>query len=453
MLGNFIVEHVKSSQAAGVDDSASTLASVWNAYITSLCKLSLSYTATGPDTNIADDILLDGTTATTSSPTIDPTNKNLLLTKAQLSLSKMKELGISPDIYTMNSYLQALLESDQVPNNKIIEALIIYKEMQDHHRQTPTRESGVSVKPKPDRYTFSILSTALGRYGYTDLALELYRSSSGSVSEVEETTTGTGSTETLIDVAVVNSLLRAEASGVRPMRTVQLFCELFNVTLPWSSSSSSGTSTTGQQQSTTRKMTSSSVVSSSSQQRAIPVPAPDVITFTLLFAAMANSIKYDIKSHKLYDTPYSPPSPPTAVTSSTSNSRSVSSSSRKTSGSQQTGSSASSVLQQTGLVTSKDGDRFYEQNTNYKESVQSLSPVVTTPTTRTQPKPSSASTVDSGDFDLLLRSLYRYMRYFLCLTPDDMLVGVLKVVFQAHTKLTLQRKPGMQCFSVKYYIY
>ena len=391
---------------------------------------------------MVDDILSDETVRTTSTSTIDPTNKNLLLTKAQLSLTKMKELGVCPDIYTMNSYLQALLESDQTPNNKIIEALIIYKEMQEQPKQMQTREQGVSMKPKPDKYTFSILFTALGRYGYTDLALELFRSSSSSVSATEIEKLRTAETaETVIDVAVVNSLLRAEASGGRPMRTVQLFSELFNVTMP---------TTIGQQQPTTRKAMSSPVVSSSSQQqRAIPVPAPNVITFTILFAAMANSIKYDIKSYKLYDlpVPYSPQS------------QSPASSRRTTSSSQKLGdlsTSPVSVLYKTGLVPSKDGDRFYEQNIYYKESVQSvsLSPVATTRVSRQPPSPAAAVVdVDSGDFDLLLRSLYRYMRYFLCLTPDDMLVGVLKAVFQAHAKLTLQRKQGDLFVCMHYFIY
>eukprot|EP00596_Hydrurales_sp_CCMP1899_P005033 CAMPEP_0119043810 /NCGR_PEP_ID=MMETSP1177-20130426/26129_1 /TAXON_ID=2985 /ORGANISM="Ochromonas sp, Strain CCMP1899" /LENGTH=760 /DNA_ID=CAMNT_0007012765 /DNA_START=1106 /DNA_END=3388 /DNA_ORIENTATION=- len=125
----------------------------------------------------------------------DPQDRELFIKEAQYELINMEENKLKPDTATMNAFIQALCS--MLPA-RITDALLILRAMKIEDIQ-------------PDDYTYSILFTALGREGYVDEALQLFRN-----------------TDRYMDTPALNSLLRAFISGPNPLQAIQIYNEIIS---------------------------------------------------------------------------------------------------------------------------------------------------------------------------------------------------------------------------------
>jgi pentatricopeptide repeat protein len=125
----------------------------------------------------------------------DPQDRELFIKEAQYELINMEENRLKPDTATMNAFIQALCS--MLPA-RITDALLILRAMKIEDIQ-------------PDDYTYSILFTALGKEGYVDEALQLFRN-----------------TDRYMDTPALNSLLRAFISGPNPLQAIQIYNEIIS---------------------------------------------------------------------------------------------------------------------------------------------------------------------------------------------------------------------------------
>ena len=109
-----------------------------------------------------------------------------LVQDVEFALEDMTQLGLVPDVATLNAYIQFLCALPE--KNRVSKALSFLKSM------ILTKGS------QPDDYTYSILFTAMGRAGLVSEALALYRAYPKS-----------------LDAPAINSLLRAFVSGPNPL--------------------------------------------------------------------------------------------------------------------------------------------------------------------------------------------------------------------------------------------
>jgi pentatricopeptide repeat protein len=123
----------------------------------------------------------------------DPDDREMYLKEAQYELITMEEKNLKPDTATMNAFIQALCAMTPA---RVTDALLILRAMK-------IEDIG------PDDYTYSILFTALGKEGYIDEALQLFRS-----------------TDKVMDTPALNALLRAFIGGPNPLHAVQIYQEL-----------------------------------------------------------------------------------------------------------------------------------------------------------------------------------------------------------------------------------
>ena len=136
------------------------------------------------------------------------------LYEAQLALIGMERQGLTPDVTTMNAFIQSLCV--QHPS-RVIDALTLIPSMQ-------------AVGISPDKFTYSILFTALGKYGYLNETLALFRTiDASSRSSSSRSSSGRGSGKaTVLDTSAFNSLLRSFVSGSSPLDCIKIFHHLTN---------------------------------------------------------------------------------------------------------------------------------------------------------------------------------------------------------------------------------
>ena len=175
-----------------------------------------------------------------------PKNNRWATKEIDSILKDMDYLRLLPDITTVNAYLQYLFGGEEsrgaAGTSNVFKALKFAQ---------ATMANGVSL----DDYSYSILFTALGKEGYVEEALALYRSS-----------------PIQLDAPAVNSLLRAFVSGPNPLHAIDLFNEL-----------------------------TSHNTDESSEYSDVPVFIPTKITFTILFAALTRILALDKYSSVLSD--------------------------------------------------------------------------------------------------------------------------------------------------------
>lgn len=123
----------------------------------------------------------------------DVGDREIYLKEAQFELIAMEESKLKPDTATMNAFIQALCAMQPA---RVTDALLILRAMKIENIG-------------PDDYTYSILFTALGKEGFIDEALQLFRS-----------------TDRLMDTPALNALLRAFIGGPDPMQAVQIYQEM-----------------------------------------------------------------------------------------------------------------------------------------------------------------------------------------------------------------------------------
>jgi pentatricopeptide repeat protein len=123
----------------------------------------------------------------------DVEDREIYLKEAQFELIAMEESKLKPDTATMNAFIQALCAMQPA---RVTDALLILRAMKIENIG-------------PDDYTYSILFTALGKEGFIDEALQLFRS-----------------TDRLMDTPALNALLRAFIGGPDPMQAVQIYQEM-----------------------------------------------------------------------------------------------------------------------------------------------------------------------------------------------------------------------------------
>lgn len=125
----------------------------------------------------------------------DVEDREIYLKEAQYELIAMEEKKLKPDTATMNAFIQALCAMQPA---RVTDALLILRAMKIENIG-------------PDDYTYSILFTALGKEGYIDEALQLFRS-----------------TDKFMDTPALNSLLRAFIGGPNPMQAIQIYQEIIS---------------------------------------------------------------------------------------------------------------------------------------------------------------------------------------------------------------------------------
>ena len=139
--------------------------------------------------------------------------RNYYFYEAQLSLIEMERQGLIPDVTTLNAFIQSLCV--QHPS-RVIDALLLLPAME-------------AMGILPDKYTYSILFTALGKYGYLEESLALFRAitiNDDDNSNDQPKNHGTGFA--VLDTSCFNSLLRSFVSGPSPLDCIHLFHQLAN---------------------------------------------------------------------------------------------------------------------------------------------------------------------------------------------------------------------------------
>lgn len=158
--------------------SRKDLSVLYGSYVGGLCRMhseyELKYLDNGGGTNDA---------------------KYRYLLEAQLGLIYMAKHDLSPDITTINAVIQSLC---LMSPPRISLALIIMKFLP-------------SLMIRADDYTFAIIFTALGKVGYSELALSMFL---GISKEMD------------LDTAAVNSLLNSLANGRNPSTAIKVYKEL-----------------------------------------------------------------------------------------------------------------------------------------------------------------------------------------------------------------------------------
>ena len=107
----------------------------------------------------------------------------------------MEEMQLKPDTATMNAFIQALCAMQPA---RVTDALLVLRAMKIENIE-------------PDDYTYSILFTSLGKEGYIDEALQLFRN-----------------TDKLMDTPALNALLRAFIGGPNPMQAIKIYQEMIS---------------------------------------------------------------------------------------------------------------------------------------------------------------------------------------------------------------------------------
>lgn len=125
----------------------------------------------------------------------DFSDRELYLKEAQFELITMEEMKLKPDTATMNAFIQALCAMQPA---RVTDALLILRAMKIENIE-------------PDDYTYSILFTSLGKEGYIDEALQLFRN-----------------TEKHMDTPALNALLRAFIGGPNPMQALKIYQEMIS---------------------------------------------------------------------------------------------------------------------------------------------------------------------------------------------------------------------------------
>jgi len=128
--------------------------------------------------------------------------RDVYLYEAQLSLIGMERQSLTPDVATMNAFIQSLCV--QYPS-RVIDALSLIPTMK-------------AINIRPDKFTYSILFTALGKYGYLNETFALFRT----IDDNDSTSRGTR----VLDTSAFNSLLRSFVSGTSPLDCIHLFQQL-----------------------------------------------------------------------------------------------------------------------------------------------------------------------------------------------------------------------------------
>ena len=122
-------------------------------------------------------------------------DRELYLKEAQFELIMMEEMQLKPDTATMNAFIQALCAMQPA---RVTDALLVLRAMKIENIE-------------PDDYTYSILFTSLGKEGYIDEALQLFRN-----------------TDKLMDTPALNALLRAFIGGPNPMQALKIYQEMIS---------------------------------------------------------------------------------------------------------------------------------------------------------------------------------------------------------------------------------
>ena len=125
----------------------------------------------------------------------DFADRELYLKEAQFELIMMEEMQLKPDTATMNAFIQALCAMQPA---RVTDALLVLRAMKIENIE-------------PDDYTYSILFTSLGKEGYIDEALQLFRN-----------------TDKLMDTPALNALLRAFIGGPNPMQAIKIYQEMIS---------------------------------------------------------------------------------------------------------------------------------------------------------------------------------------------------------------------------------
>lgn len=132
----------------------------------------------------------------------DLEDRELFLNEAQRELLRMELDGMKPDTATMNAFIQGLCAmhtpAGYSGRSRVADALMVLRAMR--------RE-----RIEPDDYTYSILFAALGREGFVNEALQLFKTA-----------------KRQMDATAVNALLRAFVSGQDPLQAVKLYQELIS---------------------------------------------------------------------------------------------------------------------------------------------------------------------------------------------------------------------------------
>ena len=123
----------------------------------------------------------------------DLDERELYLKEAQFELITMEEKKLKPDTATMNAFIQALCAMQPA---RVTDALLILRAMKIENIE-------------PDDYTYSILFTSLGKEGYIEEALQLFRN-----------------TEKCMDTPALNALLRAFIGGPNPLQAIKIYQEM-----------------------------------------------------------------------------------------------------------------------------------------------------------------------------------------------------------------------------------
>jgi pentatricopeptide repeat protein len=171
---------------------------------------------------------------------------------AQSHLLRMEDRSIAVDVNTANAFIQALCSTSL---QRIGDACAVFAAMP-------------LLSIVPDKYTYSIIFSALGRAGYIDEAVQIYNS-------VDSMS---------LDSAAVNAMLRALVESSTPLDAVRFYYDL------QTKSHTAGHETSTHMQKGDQKRVSK-VGNNSTQQYIHPRIAADKVTYSVLFLACLRSLK------------------------------------------------------------------------------------------------------------------------------------------------------------------
>ena len=436
-----------------LDQATIRLKPLLGSYVIGMCKLCVNNKETSTDT-------MNGVDIQTSQGQSDA-----YLTRAQTVLLQMETLEVLPDNLILNAFILALSTSTRP--SRVTDMLTIFSYM--YHSDLESI--------RPNEYTYSILYTALGREREIDIVSQLFLASDAYS----------------VDMTVINSLLRAFVDSARPLDALQVYIELFtdnNSPDNKAQQTKQSFDTSDRSDRSNNKNIKSTLSEKCRAIRRLHPPdrfTPSKVTFTILFLAIANSLKRDHTRASPTDSVWtSPTTAPTTTATRSIQGKPVSqggknkkkravtptvneataslifneesgrfyekgsgdSSSSKSSSSKSSSSSSAFTLEEL-----FDGDSTDDSNTNLSEANtlplpfqnrNQLLPIVTSP--RNQPfnptidisKLNPFRGLNSGDNTLqsndILLKLYRDMRFTYTVEPDDIMVSVLRAMFSMNTQ-------------------
>jgi pentatricopeptide repeat protein len=175
-----------------------------------------------------------------------------MLKVAQKHLLRMEDRGIPIDINTANAFIQALCSTSPP---RIGDASAIFDALQ-------------LLGIQPDKYTYSIIFSALGKAGYVDEAVQIYKS----IDSLD------------LDIAAVNAILRALVEGADPLDAVKLYYDLRIET-------QAGPSVQGATSSMASLKDRSVGTAQTGSQFTYPRATADKVTYSVLFLACLRSLR------------------------------------------------------------------------------------------------------------------------------------------------------------------